>query len=332
MGELTSKIARDLGLNMGMSENPDGNPDPTKLVANMQYSKNPNINSIVNRSLLNYKPITASQINTFIEQKRVAANPARNSKSPFRNMGQAFIDAGRATGLDPRYILAHAIEESADGTSNIARTKGNYFGINAIDSNPNAAYSFGTDVASNIMTGAKWIKSHYTDKGNDSLYKMLHNSNPGPYASNPAWATNIAGIMAPMEDLVGAGNGFNKSTDFKPVKVSNNLTTITRKVPTTNYGNQTINIRGKGDNEYNQVLSEILQVLRSIDANTGAGNTDMSRLVDILSNTNSGAERTKAIREVVEASTGRGPRQYESNDMRMDGYSRAKLIAKGKVS
>nr|DAJ68057.1 MAG TPA: Beta- N-acetylglucosaminidase [Caudoviricetes sp.] len=332
MGELTSKIAKDLGLNMGMSENPDGNPDPTKLVANMQYSKNPNINSIVNRSLLNYKPITASQINTFIEQKRVAANPARNSKSPFRNMGQAFIDAGRATGLDPRYILAHAIEESADGTSNIARTKGNYFGINAIDSNPNAAYSFGTDVASNIMTGAKWIKSHYTDKGNDSLYKMLHNSNPGPYASNPAWATNIAGIMAPMEDLVGAGNGFNKSTDFKPVKVSNNLTTITRKVPTANYGNQTINIRGKGDSEYNQVLSEILQVLRSIDANTGAGNTDMSRLVDILSNINSGAERTKAIREVVEASTGRGPRQYESNDMRMDGYSRAKLIAKGKVS
>ena len=177
---------------------------------------------------------------------------------------------------------------------------------------------------------------------------MLYNNNPGAYATlddektpSNSWAQGIAGIMAPLEgvsadNLTGAGDGgfdsYVKRSEFKPAKVSNNLTTITRKVPTTNYGNQTINIRGKGDSEYNQVLSEILQVLRSIDANTGAGNTDMSRLVDILSNTNSGAERTKAIREVVEASTGRGPRQYESNDMRMDGYSRAKLIAKGKVS
>jgi len=350
LGGLTQQIAKDLGVNFGGDLPGEASAsDNAGTVANMKFSDNAKINDIIHRDLTKWKPITAAQINTFIEEKRVKPNK-RNAASPFRNNGQAFIDAAAATGLDPRYILAHAIWESGDGLSQISREKGNYFGIGAFNSDPyNKAYNFtGNQPSEGIRQGAQWIRKHYVDKGNNSLYKMLYNNNPGAYATlddektpSNGWAQGIAGIMAPLEgvsadNLTGAGNGgfdsYVKRSEFKPAKVSNNLTTITRKVPTANYGNQTINIRGKGDSEYNQVLSEILQVLRSIDANTGAGNTDMSRLVDILSNTNSGAERTKAIREVVEASTGRGPRQYESNDMRMDGYSRAKLIAKGKVS
>lgn len=339
LSELTSKIAQDIGINFGTSESGDigdGNVDPTALVDGMKYSTNSNIDAIVNRNLTKWRPISAAQINTFIEEKRVKANPSRNSSSLFRNKGQAFIDAGKATGLDPRYILAHAIEESADGTSNIARTKGNYFGINAIDSNPNAAYSFGTDVSSNIMTGAKWIREHFTDKGNDSLYKMLHNNNPGPYASNPDWASNIASIMAPLEGVDerqtarrGAGDG------IRTAKVSNSIHSLRRSnIPVNEYLHQgSSTMTGRGEEDYNRLLSEILQVLRSIDHNTGNSNGDVTRLINAIESSNlSGAEKVKMLRENVASNTQRGQRQYDSLSDRTTGYSIAKNIARGKLA
>ncbi|AMO26013.1 hypothetical protein Blue_191 [Bacillus phage Deep Blue] len=123
-----------------------------------------------------------------------------NAKAPkdsmMRGMGETFLKAGQQFGLDPRYLVAHAAEESAWGTSNIAKQKGNFFGIGAFDNSPmESAYTFkdggGTAAQNGIMGGAKWIAEKYYGKGNTTLDKM----HQAGYATNGDWASNIASIM-----------------------------------------------------------------------------------------------------------------------------------------
>jgi len=117
-------------------------------------------------------------------------------------MGATFLKAGQQFGLDPRYLVAHAAEESAWGTSKIAKDKGNFFGIGAFDDSPySSAFEFknggGSAAENGIMGGAKWISEHYYGKGNTTLDKM----HQAGYATNGDWASNIASIMK------GAPNG-----------------------------------------------------------------------------------------------------------------------------
>ncbi|UNA01495.1 tape measure protein [Bacillus phage vB_BcgM] len=133
-----------------------------------------------------------------------------NSKAPkdsmMRGMGATFLKAGQETGLDPRYLVAHAAEESAWGTSKIARDKGNFFGIGAFDDSPySSAFEFknggGSAAENGIMGGAKWIAEKYYGKGRTTLDAM----HKAGYATNSDWASNIASIMkgAPT----GSGSG-----------------------------------------------------------------------------------------------------------------------------
>ena len=110
--------------------------------------------------------------------------------SILRGHGEAFIVASRETGLDPVYLLSHAIIESGSGTSYLARTRYNFFGINAVDSNPDLAYNMGDGVDQGIIAGAYWIKSNFYDNGYTSLYEMAE----GGYATNPKWASDIASV------------------------------------------------------------------------------------------------------------------------------------------
>lgn len=113
-----------------------------------------------------------------------------NEDSVLKGHGEAFIIASRETGLDPVYLLSHAIIESGSGTSYLARTRNNFFGINAVDSNPDLAYNMGDDVDQGIITGAYWIKDNFYDNGYTSLYEMAM----GGYATNPKWASDIASV------------------------------------------------------------------------------------------------------------------------------------------
>ncbi|AXQ67757.1 peptidoglycan hydrolase [Bacillus phage Kioshi] len=133
--------------------------------------------------------LTAADLDKWIDSKAP-------KDSMMRGMGETFLKAGQMYGLDPRYLVAHAAEESAWGTSSIAKKKGNFFGIGAFDNSPmESAYEFkdgGGNAAQNgIMGGAKWIAEHYYGKGNTTLDKM----HQAGYATNGDWASNIASIM-----------------------------------------------------------------------------------------------------------------------------------------
>ena len=110
--------------------------------------------------------------------------------TPFKNRGEVFIKASRVTGLNPIYLFAHAACESSYGNSYLAKTRKNYFGINAVDSDPGRASHMGDDIEEGIVSGAVWIKQNYYDNGYTTLSSM---KNAG-YASDPNWARNISSV------------------------------------------------------------------------------------------------------------------------------------------
>lgn len=146
-------------------------------------------------NLGSWSPVSESELNDYIASK--------NSTSPFNGRANVFIKAGEESGLDPRYILAHAAVESGWGTSRFARERGNYYGIGAFDSNPNNAYTFadgsssGDMLATGIIEGAKWISSHYYNGkyGQTTVNKMRYNNGVHQYCTSDTWANSIGSIM-----------------------------------------------------------------------------------------------------------------------------------------
>lgn len=109
----------------------------------------------------------------------------------FENKGRAFVTAAKETGLNPIYLFAHAAAESSYGNSYIAREKNNFFGINAVDSDPYGRSSYmGDTVDEGIINGAYWIKRNYYDNGYTTLNEMKDY-----YATDPNWANTIESIM-----------------------------------------------------------------------------------------------------------------------------------------
>lgn len=113
-----------------------------------------------------------------------------NGGTPFKDKGYVFVKAAEETGLNPIYLFAHAACESGYGNSYLAITRGNYFGINAVDSNPDAAYAMGDSVEAGIMAGARWIKENYYDDGLVTLQQMKD----AGYASSPKWEHDIVSV------------------------------------------------------------------------------------------------------------------------------------------
>lgn len=117
----------------------------------------------------------------------------------FKNYGQVFIRAGQETGLNPIYLFAHAAVESGWGTSYLAQTRGNYFGIGAYTNNPNCAYEMGESIEDGIINGAIWINENYYLQGAQTLAQMKARG----YASNPNWEHDIAYIVMQSYIILG---------------------------------------------------------------------------------------------------------------------------------
>lgn len=152
-------------------------------------------------------PVTAKQINDYIEKNY----RSQGSVSVLSGKGQAFIDAGNKYGVNALYLAAHAIHESAFGTSQISLGKNNLFGYGAYDASPFiAAYRFDS-VEANIEYIARQIKATYLSPGNwrykgsylgfstkDMNNKRIDANSEGMnfyYASDPNWAKGITRHM-----------------------------------------------------------------------------------------------------------------------------------------
>ena len=159
--------------------------------------------------------LPVAQINTLLKGKGI-----------LENQGQAFSEAAATSGINEVYLIAHALIETGNGQSqlakganivnNVVNTKSatkyhNVFGIAAFDSNPLAngisyAKKAGwNSISKAIIGGAKFIGQDYIKAGQNTLYKMRWNpNNPGThqYATDINWANSNAQYLKQLYDQI----------------------------------------------------------------------------------------------------------------------------------
>lgn len=146
-------------------------------------------------------------------------NNKLKGKGILEGMGDVFLQAAKENNISPIYLVCHALEETGNGTSELAsgitlndKTVYNLFGIGAVDADPiNAgakrAYSegwFSVDAA--IRGGAKFVANSYINNPNynqNTLYKMRWNPNTlwHQYATDVRWAYNEIYNLKSLYDL-----------------------------------------------------------------------------------------------------------------------------------
>ncbi|WP_185160566.1 glucosaminidase domain-containing protein [Mammaliicoccus sciuri] len=200
----TSKFTFAQALNKQMSVNPQiniGNGWYTASRAQTQqymHSTNVRKSTVQRYQMLNlgkYQGISVSKLNQLLR-----------NKGKLHNQGSAFAKAGKTYNVNEIYLIAHALLETGNGTSNFASGSSGYYnmyGIGAYDYNPNYAITFARNqgwntVSKAIIGGAKFIRSNYISKGQNTLYRMRWNpKNPGThqYATDIRWANHQATII-----------------------------------------------------------------------------------------------------------------------------------------
>ncbi len=125
---------------------------------------------------------SASVLNSEVNERILVGKGILEGKA------DAFIEAGRAYGVNEIYLISHALLETGNGKSKLAngilyngQMVYNMYGIGAVDSDPinmgaKRAYEEGwfTPEAA-IIGGAQFISNDYIQAGQDTLYKMRWN-------------------------------------------------------------------------------------------------------------------------------------------------------------
>jgi beta-N-acetylglucosaminidase len=125
---------------------------------------------------------TAARLNGFLQGTALAG------------LGAALMAAEQNYHVSARYLLAHAIEESAFGTSRIAQDKHNLYGYGADDAHPyQDAYTFASFAACIDFVAHMVAENYLSPSGSFYHGPTLRGMNVD-YASDPSWADNIAAI------------------------------------------------------------------------------------------------------------------------------------------
>ena len=127
-------------------------------------------------------------------------NAKTNNTSKMWNLGTSLVNNQNAYGVNALLTAGLAANESAWGTSNIAREKNNIFGLNAVDSSPGesaSSYASPDACVKNFVEG--WMSKRYLNPNNPNYYgSFLGNKASGlnvKYASDPYWGEKAANIV-----------------------------------------------------------------------------------------------------------------------------------------
>lgn len=134
-------------------------------------------------------PFTAEQYNGHVAEKK--------TESVMLTTGNAFVTAQNTYTINALLMYGIAINESGWGTSSIAKTKNNLFGLNAVDASPGESANTFKSVEACINEFAyEWMHKDYLN-GGDSRYRGPHlgDKHSGinvKYASDPYWGEKAA--------------------------------------------------------------------------------------------------------------------------------------------
>lgn len=188
-------------LDVGTYYSYDGHYFYSDLKSLLQDYKNGNYDQAVNTDIPYYNyyqylsfrtktNYTSENINDYISLRTT-------SSSKMLNTGDSFIDAQNNFGINAALMMAIGRNESGTGTSEIAKSKNNLFGLNAIDKTPGQSADYFASVEDCIRDyGYLWLSYGYVDP-EDARFKgaNLGNKVQGlnyKYASDPFWAEKAA--------------------------------------------------------------------------------------------------------------------------------------------
>lgn len=140
-------------------------------------------------------------MNQFLEE-----NTAITSK--LYKSGEFFIKYQNLYGINAALMLAIGINESAWGTSNIAQTKNNLFGLNAVDQTPGESANYFKTVEDCIHDYTyTWLSYGYVQPG-DSRFKGANLGSKGEglnvhYASDVYWGEIAASYYYQLDKFFG---------------------------------------------------------------------------------------------------------------------------------
>ncbi len=145
---------------------------------------------VSNRSKTSF---TAADINNYIKDYFDGTYSA--SKTKMYEMGKYYIQYQDQYGANALSVFGVSANESAFGTSNIAMTKNNLFGHNAVDSDPSMANGY-TSPQNSIKDHAKYYVNLWYSTPKYSTYhgSFLGDKASGmlSYASDPYWGEKAA--------------------------------------------------------------------------------------------------------------------------------------------
>lgn len=124
-----------------------------------------------------------------------AGKAVKMNKSTLHGLGpykQAFIDAGKKYGVDPKLLMAISMHETNKGTSPAFRLKNNAMGISPNGGGPRSFSS----VEESIDYAARLLKKHYLDKGLTTIAAIGGKyapvgANNDPRNLNQHWAKGV---------------------------------------------------------------------------------------------------------------------------------------------
>ena len=132
------------------------------------------------------------------------------SDSILRNRGYEFIQAQEKYGVNASLIVGVAMNESGRGTSSIAKSKNNIFGLNAVDLSPGESANYFKTIEECVNEFASyWMSKGYFNPS-DWRYGGSSLGNKGfginiRYASDPYWGEKAASYMYDMDKYINNG-------------------------------------------------------------------------------------------------------------------------------
>lgn len=199
-------------LEVGTYYSYDGNYFYTSIKTLLQDYKNGNYEQSVNKDkpYYNYYQYVSFRTKTNHELENIDLYLLNRTSdtSKMRSTATYFINAQNTYGVNAVLMMAIGMNESGRGTSTIAQTKNNLFGLNAIDADPLQASNYFATVEDCINDYSyAWLAYGFLDPRDYRYYGAnVGNKHQGlnyKYASDPFWAEKAAYYYYDLDSMFG---------------------------------------------------------------------------------------------------------------------------------
>lgn len=216
-------------------------------------------------------------------------NAKTSTSSKLYNTGSTFVSYQNTYGVNALLMASAAAVESGWGTSGIAQSKNNLFGLNAVDSSPGESANYYSSVTQCIKDFAetymskRYLRAGYTYYNGGFLGNKASGINVR-YASDPYWGEKIAAVAWGLDTTNGGGDQCRYTIGIKDTYAYDHTNLNVRQEATTastvlyqtgNCSHYAFIIWGESNNFY-QVQSDPILVNGRSAVDTSTGVYDLS--------------------------------------------------------